>query len=612
MIVVTLLAVLMGGGGIGLAVVLEQSHSRSQMQLRRGFEDRAALAAALIDSVFSGSYDASAPTRAPISHARVTGAEILAARRNSPPTAVFGASGALLASHPALAPATRRLIVGQPAIAAGLSDGRHHLSSLLPATADTPPGFVDVAPFRTPYGVRAAVTWLPLHALSTVVNRYLGHVASDAGRQHRVSVFLLDGNDAVIGSATGHADGRPLSDRELANALRRRAGASRFAPGGTRFFAAARLGGAPWTVVYATRPAALYGDPGTWWLSLLLLAGLLAVAAACLCLLVGLLGSSDKLGRANAALGVHNDQLGRATEAKSRFVASMAHELRAPLNAVIGFSELMQTGRAGSVTATQREYLGIVRSNADHLVALINETLDLATVEAGELTLRPEPVEPARVARQCVSALRALADARHVHAELASGDVGPVLADPGRLRQVMLNFLSNAIKFSHRGGRVRVRVAHEGERLTIAVSDEGIGISPADQLRVFDEFVQVGDRAHAGSGLGLAITRRIVEAQGGEVSVKSRLGQGATFTAWVPSVTAPDRSATPATDNPSDEQWRRVVAELASHAPAPVSTPPSPASGDHRVSGSATARFTPGAKRSNAQRRRPRRAHTRR
>jgi signal transduction histidine kinase len=204
---------------------------------------------------------------------------------------------------------------------------------------------------------------------------------------------------------------------------------------------------------------------------------------------------------------------------------------------------------------SQTEYLWIVRSSADHLLLLINDALDLATVEAGQLTLRPEAIDPALVARECVEAVRGLADARDVRVAFAAEDRGRVSLDPGRLRQVILNLLSNAIKFSAAGGQVTVRLAREDGRLTIAVSDEGIGIPAADLERVFDEFVQLGDGDRAGSGLGLAVTRQIVQAQGGEVGVWSRAGAGSTFTAWLPWRT-PEVSRPVQADGDASRAWR--------------------------------------------------------
>jgi hypothetical protein len=239
-------------------------------------------------------------------------------------TAVFGSGGRLLASHPVLAPATRRLIAAQPAVAAALTDGRHHLSGLLPATAGTPAGLLDVAPFRTPYGLRATVTWLPLATMGAALDRYLSYVANYTVRQHRAQVFLLDSHDAVIGSTDGAVRGRRLDDRGLCSALRRDANGSRFGSGGSRFFAAAGLSVASWKAVYTTRTSSLFASQGSnWRLSVLLLVGFLAAAVACLALLVGLLRGSDNLAQANAALKLRNEQLRGATEARCRWIQAV-------------------------------------------------------------------------------------------------------------------------------------------------------------------------------------------------------------------------------------------------------------------------------------------------
>jgi signal transduction histidine kinase len=303
--------------------------------------------------------------------------------------------------------------------------------------------------------------------------------------------------------------------------------------------------------------------------SFLLLAALGGGALVCLLLLVRLLGRSEKLMRANAELARQNRRIEDATEAKTRFVANMSHELRSPLNAVIGFAELMHDGRTGPVSRNQREYLGIIRASADHLLKLINEVLDLSKIEAGHMRLDPEAVEPATVVRECISSMSWLAADRRVRIEFEPAAVGPVSLDPARLRQVILNFLSNAIKFSPSGGRVLVKLARRDGRLVVSVSDEGPGIDPQDQARAFEEFVQVGDRSSPGSGLGLAVTRRIVESQGGEVTVDSRVGEGSTFTAWLPWIEADVAGGGSDAGPARDDQWERVVAELAPHAPPP-------------------------------------------
>ncbi|HWE11033.1 MAG TPA: ATP-binding protein [Solirubrobacteraceae bacterium] len=368
---------------------------------------------------------------------------------------------------------------------------------------------------------------------------YLADASQYTVHPLQTQVLLIDAGDRVIAASGRGTSLGPLRDAPLRRALAGGAGAGTFGTSGGRFFAVARLTRAPWRVVYTLPTDALYGSrAGTWSLSFMLLGGFAAVAAVCLILLIRLLGGSDRLARANAALAERNEMIEEATAAKTRFVANMSHELRTPLNAVIGFSELMHTGRTGPLSKRQREFLGIIRASADHLLTLINEVLDLSKIESGHMRLDPEAIDPVVVASECVSSMRWLAADRRIRLQLEAAAVGPLSLDPARLRQVILNYLSNAIKFTAAGGQVTLTVARDGDRLLVAVADSGVGIAPEDQRRVFDEFVQVGSSAHPGSGLGLAVTREIVEAQGGEVSVTSRPGFGSTFYAWLPWVSA--------------------------------------------------------------------------
>ena len=227
-------------------------------------------------------------------------------------------------------------------------------------------------------------------------------------------------------------------------------------------------------------------------------------------------------------------QAAQATQATSRFVAAMSHELRTPLQAVIGFAELLDSGRGGPLSARQREYVQIIRASSDHLLTLANDALDISAIEAGQLRVEPLATDAEAVASECLSSLRALADERHVTLALDADAAEPVVLDPARLRQVILNYTANAIRFTPAGGRITLRVRRQDNGLQVEVADTGVGISPADQARVFDAFVRAGSRAGGGSGLGLAVTRQIVEAQGGEVSVSSRPGAGSTFRAWLP------------------------------------------------------------------------------
>ena len=263
-------------------------------------------------------------------------------------------------------------------------------------------------------------------------------------------------------------------------------------------------------------------------------------ATVCVVLLIRVMTGSERLAAANADL---------ATEAMSRFVASMSHELRTPLQAVIGFTELLETGRGGPLSPRQREYLQIIRSSSDHLLTLANDALDMSAIEAGHLRLDPQVIDASAIASECVSAMRALAAERRLTLSLEAGMPGPVVLDPARLRQVILNYTANAIRFTPAGGRVTVRVFAQDDGLQVEVADTGIGISAADQTRVFEAFVRAGSRAGGGSGLGLAVTRQIVQAQGGEVSVSSSPGAGSTFGAWLPAgIPAPQPPAMTAPD----------------------------------------------------------------
>ena len=240
-----------------------------------------------------------------------------------------------------------------------------------------------------------------------------------------------------------------------------------------------------------------------------------------------------------------------AGAAKSDFLASMSHELRTPLNAIIGFSSLMagQTEVDGALTVP-REWVEHIRNGGEHLLTLINDVLDLAKVEAGRLELATEPVDLGHAIAASVGGLRPLADRKRQPIEVAAESSITVDADPGRLRQILYNLLSNAIKYTADGGCIEVSGYRAGGEVRISVRDNGVGIAADDQVRVFEEFRQVGDQAQrmSGTGLGLALTRRLVEAHGGRIELESTLGSGSTFTVILPDrypLEAPAVTSTP-------------------------------------------------------------------
>jgi PAS domain S-box-containing protein len=233
-----------------------------------------------------------------------------------------------------------------------------------------------------------------------------------------------------------------------------------------------------------------------------------------------------------------NHRAQEANRLKSEFLANMSHELRTPLNAIIGFSSLLHAGRVGKLTDTQVEYLGDILVSSRHLLQLINDVLDLAKVEAGKLELELGSVDLSRLAAEVRDILRGLAAEKHVELDIdVAPEVGPVQADARLLKQILYNYLSNAIKFTPEHGKVSVRIwAPSAATFKIEVEDSGIGIKPDDMRRLFVEFQQLdaSGRKYPGTGLGLALTKRLIEAQGGTVSVVSVVGKGSTFAAELP------------------------------------------------------------------------------
>jgi signal transduction histidine kinase len=235
-----------------------------------------------------------------------------------------------------------------------------------------------------------------------------------------------------------------------------------------------------------------------------------------------------------------NRQLELASQNKSQFVSSMSHELRTPLNAIIGLTEMMVSNAARFGTEKALEPLKRVNAAGTHLLGLINQVLDLSKIEAGKLELNPESVNLARLIDEVIGTAGQLAEKNNnrlvVEAEKA---LGAVTVDPMRLRQILLNLLSNACKFTKQG-EVKLkarRIANGGDRIELAVSDTGIGMTPEQQARLFAEFTQADSltaRKFGGTGLGLAISRRLARMMGGDVTVASEPGKGSVFTVRLP------------------------------------------------------------------------------
>lgn len=270
-----------------------------------------------------------------------------------------------------------------------------------------------------------------------------------------------------------------------------------------------------------------------------------------------------------------NGELEEASRMKSEFLANMSHELRTPLNAIMGFSEVLRDGLMGEMTDPQRGLAVKIFSSGQHLLALINDILDLSKVEAGKMTLDLEPVQVSLLLVNSLSIIREKAASRRIRLAMeGTEELGLMQLDGRKVKQIVYNLLSNAVKFTHDGGRVslhasRVPRADAGhvsgsrtsrtfaladnefaEFLRIRVTDSGIGISPEGLGRLFTPFSQIDSglaRKFEGTGLGLALVKLLAELHGGAVAVESAVGEGSCFTVWLPLRTADERVLAPAT-----------------------------------------------------------------
>ena len=265
---------------------------------------------------------------------------------------------------------------------------------------------------------------------------------------------------------------------------------------------------------------------------------------------------TEELERQRRDLEATNVEVQRADKMKSEFLANMSHELRTPLNAIIGFSELLLDEARAALSEDHRKHVEIVLASGKHLLELINDVLDLAKIESGRLDLQLEPLSPDTSIREAIELISPLAQRKRIEIRSRIETPRTVLADRGKLRQVLLNLLSNAVKFSPDSSVIEVAAEDVAAGVCFRVRDEGPGIEDALLPHLFVPFVQ-GDAAlikkHQGTGLGLAISKRLVEEHGGSIAVSTSVGRGTTFSVTIPAAAA---------RAPAPERTEKVPARL--------------------------------------------------
>lgn len=316
-----------------------------------------------------------------------------------------------------------------------------------------------------------------------------------------------------------------------------------------------------------------------WRVDAIFLVGVSLVLAA---LVAYCLSIWKRLKTANENLTLTNAELARANRLKDEFLANMSHELRTPLNAIFGMTEGLQEGTFGPISEEQRHALRTVEISSSHLLALINDILDLAKIESGRLELQVASTTVASLCRSSLALIQPQATQKHIQLEVKLPPRLPDLwVDERRIRQVLINLLTNAVKFTPDGGSVTLSancpqcpgVSHDTDlptqnHLQISVTDTGIGIAPDQFKTLFQPFIQIDsalNRQYAGTGLGLALTKRIVERHGGHVGVTSEEGAGSRFTINLPCIVA--------TGSSTESTPRLECSDLEPNASAPAIPP---------------------------------------
>jgi signal transduction histidine kinase len=508
----------------GVALALAQSQRDARRTLDQRFSSGSGTAAALVQTIVDQAYaNDAAMARRTLASRRLQPAALDAARSRLGASAILiaDARGRVVGASPAGAQRgagpgdhLRQALAGRPAISATLRSGGRDV-------------FEVAVPYRSQAGRRVLLVSTPTSELQQVLAPYLRRIPG-IGRQR---AYILDHRHGDAREVDSHPTAPP--DRALHERLRGGPPTAHGTyAGGARAFSSVAIPHTPWILVRTTSAASLYAPVEGWNKDLpwALLAALVAAGGVLVAMALRAWRSADRARQ--------------ASEAKSAFLASMSHEIRTPMTTVMGFSEMLVQGRLGELSDEQQEIVGHIHTSSQHLDRLLSEVLDLARVEEGRMHFAPQDVRPHLLVEEVVQGMGGLARDREIALAADAPDVGLHRLDPHRFKQVLYNLIANAVKFTEAGGEVTVRLRRDAaQELALDVIDTGVGIPAEDLDRIFLPFEQ-GARRNGGAGLGLAISRRIVDAQGGRISVRSQPGQGSTFRVELP----PDRDRDPDPD----------------------------------------------------------------